>query len=713
MAKTPLTRAVILAAGAGARLRENGDSTPKPLRPVAGVPLLVRVLRTLQAEGVREAVIVTGYQGERVRRELRAEPSLGLELLFVDNPRYEDKNGVSLLAAAQLVDRDCILSMADHLYSPELVRRLAATELPEGACALAVDSDVERCFDIDDATKVCVAGGRITAIGKELPRYDVIDTGVFRIGPALIEELARLDALQGDCSLSDGVRALARRGRFYACDVGEARWIDVDTPAAVERAEAMIHVFGDSLGDEPGAGVPTVMNPEAMELFAPTWVRAAEPYNEGHFTIADEQSDVLRMMSNESPFSPSARVLEAILDAATRGNLYPAGAAELREKLADREALDETNVVLGAGSTELIDLIIRTFVAAGEEVLLSVPTFSMYEARTRTVGGVPVLVPMTEEHEHDVAGLIRSVTERTKVVFLCTPNNPTGHATSETDLRRVLRLGLPTVIDEAYYELGSRDSVAHLLKEYPNAILLRTFSKAFGLAGLRLGYAFAHKVVIRLLNRVKVPWNIPSITVAAAMAAPRRRSRVREPDERASSGPGHAGPGALLHSRSHRAAERSELRPGRRVGNRPHIPAARRRALGGGGAGAVSRRASRESSLRARDHRDRQSERALHRRFRHGGRGAPVAPRRGAAVRRRGRRRGVAEPWRPRRPCPRPLPQRNPSSPTGPRGFGQATGRASSRSLWRSPSTSGCIDPWRTCSPEQRCPPRSRRTSSR
>ncbi len=516
---TSLTRAVILAAGLGSRLRNGENPLPKPLRPVAGVPLLVRVLRTLQSEGIREAVIVVGHQGDRIRAAIRAEPSLGLEVTFVDNPRFEAKNGVSLLQAASYIDRDCLLSMADHLYSPEVVRRLAQAEMPEGACALAVDSDIERCFDVDDATKVRVEGGRITDIGKELPDYDVLDTGVFRVGPALIEELARLDALDGDCSLSDGVRALARRGAFHAVDVGDARWIDVDTPAAMERAEAMIHVFGDSLGDEPGAGLATVMNPEAMELFAPTWVRASEPYNEGHFAVADERTDLLRMMSNESPFAPSQRVIEAIVAAATRGHLYPSGAPELRRALAAREGLDESNAILGAGSTELIDLVIRTFVAAGEEVLLSVPTFSMYEARTRTVGGVPVLVPMRGERDHDLHGLIRAVTERTKIVFLCSPNNPTGLPMPEADLRRILRLGLPTVIDEAYYELGSSGSVAHLIKEFPNAIVLRTFSKAFGLAGLRLGYAFAHKVVVRLLNRVKVPWNLPGISIAAALAA--------------------------------------------------------------------------------------------------------------------------------------------------------------------------------------------------
>jgi histidinol-phosphate aminotransferase len=505
---------VVLAAGLGTRLL---NGAPKPIRTVSGVPLIVRVLHTLEEVGIREAVIVLGHCGDVIRRTLQATPGLGLELRFVENDRYHAKNGVSLLAAKDYIDGECLLTMSDHLYSPELPRRLLAADLPRGACGLAVDRDIERCFDIDDATKVVTKGGRIVEIAKELPDYDAIDTGVFRIGPALIEELEAVVAKQGDASLSDGVRALAARGQFFACEVGDARWIDVDTPEAMERAEAMIRVFGDSLGDEPGSA--GTVHPDAVELFAPTWVRAAKPYNEGHFAIADDRGDVLRMMSNESPFAPSARVIRAIVDAAMSSNHYPPNASRLKEKLAKRDDLDASNVILGAGSTELIDLVIRTFVAPGEEVLLSVPTFSMYEARTRVVGGIPVLVPMSDDHEHDINGLIRAVTERTKVLFLCTPNNPTGNAIPEAELRRLVSLGLPTVVDEAYVELGDAESYARFVREFPNVIVLRTFSKAFGLAGLRLGYAFAHSAVIELLSRVKIPWNLPAVVLAAAEAA--------------------------------------------------------------------------------------------------------------------------------------------------------------------------------------------------
>ncbi|MFO0661802.1 MAG: aminotransferase class I/II-fold pyridoxal phosphate-dependent enzyme [Polyangiaceae bacterium] len=144
----------------------------------------------------------------------------------------------------------------------------------------------------------------------------------------------------------------------------------------------------------------------------------------------------------------------------------------------------------------------------------------MYEARTRVSGGIPVLVHKTEEHDFDVSALLGAVTERTKLIFICTPNNPTGNRIAEASLRRILRLGLPTVIDEAYYEFADNgQSLSHLLAEFPNAIVLRTFSKAFGLAGLRLGYSLSHPSVTKLLLRVKIPWNIPATTIAGVMAA--------------------------------------------------------------------------------------------------------------------------------------------------------------------------------------------------
>ncbi|MBI2395319.1 MAG: histidinol-phosphate transaminase [Deltaproteobacteria bacterium] len=511
-------RAIILAAGRGSRL-VMGEEIPKPLKPVAGVPLLVRILRTLQGEGITQAVVVVGYRGEQLKRALLAEPSLALELNFVENPGWDrGANGMSLLCAREWLDEDCILSMADHLYAPEIVRRLQEAEL-SGGCALAVDRDIPGCFDIDDATKVKLDGNRITGIAKELEVYDAIDTGVFRVNALLGDALQVVYDTRGDASLSDGVRALSATGRFVVVDAGDARWIDVDTPEAHARAEAMIRVWGDALGDDPPA--ITTIDPEAIEQFAPTWVRAARPYDEEHLLLAAERGaaerGVARLMANESPYAPSARVVEAIVAAATRANEYPVVTRPLKEKLAARDGVDPDGVVIGGGATELVDIAIRTFVAPGEEVLISVPTFSMYEARARVVGGVPVLVPL-HDGGLDVPAILRAVTERTKLVFLCTPNNPTGHVLEDAAVRRVLRLGMPTVIDEAYVDLAGSRSHARAIAEFPNAIVLRTFSKAYGLAGMRLGWALTHPAVARLLSRAKLPWAVNAVSLAAAEA---------------------------------------------------------------------------------------------------------------------------------------------------------------------------------------------------
>ncbi|CAN5187849.1 N/A [soil metagenome] len=244
-----MDRAIILAAGMGSRLVQGRDY-PKPLQPVAHVPLLVRILRTLRGEGVHEAVIVTGHLAEELRRGLAAAGDLDIALTFVHNDAFATtKNGVSVLAAREHIQGDVFLTMGDHLFSPSLPRSLRKKDLPPGASALGVDFDVPRCFDLDDATKVRVEGDRIAAIGKELTRYKAIDTGVFRITSELVTELAELHRVHGDCSLSEGVAALLKRGLFFACDVGSSRWIDIDTPEALAHAEEMLQAHGDALID--------------------------------------------------------------------------------------------------------------------------------------------------------------------------------------------------------------------------------------------------------------------------------------------------------------------------------------------------------------------------------------------------------------------------------------------------------------------------------
>jgi 1L-myo-inositol 1-phosphate cytidylyltransferase len=244
---TPFTRdrAVILAAGLGSRLAD-GSPVPKPLREVAGVSLIVRIIRALEKGGIREIAIVIGYLGDELRKGL-SESEHRAKLSFFPNDEYEKPNGTSLLKARDFVTGPTLLLMSDHLWSPQLLKSVASYPIAERESVLGVDHRIDACFDLDDATKVQVQGDRIVRIGKELDEYNALDTGLFLITPALIEALDAVNGPEG-CSLSQGVAALAKDGRMKAADVGNANWIDVDTPEAHTEAERLIAEFGDDLG---------------------------------------------------------------------------------------------------------------------------------------------------------------------------------------------------------------------------------------------------------------------------------------------------------------------------------------------------------------------------------------------------------------------------------------------------------------------------------
>lgn len=239
-----MNRAIILAAGMGTRLVKGLDY-PKPLERVAGVPLIVRVIRSLESSGVDEVVVIVGYMADILTAEL-SRYDFGLRLIFVDNDEYEKPNGTSLLKAKAYVTGPTYLMMSDHLWAPSLFEAVSRYPLADDEAVLGTDEHIERCFDLDDATKVLTDGDRVSEIGKEIPNYDTLDTGLFRITPALIEALERADGPEG-CSLSQGVGALAAQGKMRVVDVQGATWIDVDTPEAHAIAERLIAEYGDEL----------------------------------------------------------------------------------------------------------------------------------------------------------------------------------------------------------------------------------------------------------------------------------------------------------------------------------------------------------------------------------------------------------------------------------------------------------------------------------
>ncbi|MEM9068883.1 MAG: NTP transferase domain-containing protein [Myxococcota bacterium] len=230
-------RAIILAAGQGTRL-VSGRPYPKPLQPVAGVPLIVHVLQRLGDGGVTDVAVVVGYRGGMIREALTSK-SLPTRLHFFDNPQWHLPNGNSLLAARAFVTEPTFLVMSDHLWTPALLQRVADAPLNPNGALLGVDYDIPGCFDLPDATKVRVDGTRIVEIGKELPTYDCLDTGVFRITRALLNALEAANGPDG-CSLSAGVGTLAERGLMHVADVEDATWLDVDTPEALAEAERRI-----------------------------------------------------------------------------------------------------------------------------------------------------------------------------------------------------------------------------------------------------------------------------------------------------------------------------------------------------------------------------------------------------------------------------------------------------------------------------------------
>lgn len=228
--------ALILAAGNGTRLAAHSGELPKPLVKLNGRPLLEHVMRGAHAAGIDRFVIALGYRGHLIQEWYESRPLKNVEVTWVENPEYHKSNGISALKAKRVIHDRFLLMMSDHIFDPETPRALLAQPLGKDEVMLAVDRNIDRVFDLDDATKVRTRGQRIIAIGKELEQYDALDTGMFLCTPALFEALEKA-TFNWDCSLSDGMRLLGREGKFKAFDIGDAHWQDVDTPEALEWAK--------------------------------------------------------------------------------------------------------------------------------------------------------------------------------------------------------------------------------------------------------------------------------------------------------------------------------------------------------------------------------------------------------------------------------------------------------------------------------------------
>ena len=230
-----ITDAVILMAGAGSRLRASGEMLPKPLVPILGRPLISYVVDALEKVGVRNLHAVIGAEGDALVAALRPLLPLSMRLNPISNPNWQKQNGVSVLCAAGKMKEPFFLTMGDHLFDSSVLERVAE-QANRSELNLGIDRKIKTIFDLDDAMKVQIDADRVIAIGKHLPDYDAVDTGVFLCPNELFDYLRRVRK-NGDCSLADGVRLMAGEGKVRAIDIGDAWWQDVDNLAMRRRAE--------------------------------------------------------------------------------------------------------------------------------------------------------------------------------------------------------------------------------------------------------------------------------------------------------------------------------------------------------------------------------------------------------------------------------------------------------------------------------------------
>lgn len=233
----------------------------------------------------------------------------------------------------------------------------------------------------------------------------------------------------------------------------------------------------------------------------------------------------IKLASNENPRGPSPKALAVLSAAATNLHRYPDGGAfRLRGKLAERWKVTADHVILGNGSDEILGFLARAFLSPGDEAVMADQTFVIYKMEVTAAHGVPVVVPV-KDWRHDLPAMADAVTSRTRLLFVCNPNNPTGTMVTRAEVD-ALMARLPesviVVFDEAYYEyVRSRefpDSLS-LVKQNRNVVVLRTFSKIYGLAGLRIGYGLTTPEIVGYLNRVRPPFNANSLAQRAALAA--------------------------------------------------------------------------------------------------------------------------------------------------------------------------------------------------
>ncbi|MGB9937606.1 MAG: histidinol-phosphate transaminase [Methanobacterium sp.] len=233
------------------------------------------------------------------------------------------------------------------------------------------------------------------------------------------------------------------------------------------------------------------------------------------------KEDIIKLGSNENPIGPSKKAVDAVNKIAPLMHQYPESNLEgLKEKIGDYCGVKASNIIVGGdGADEILDVLGKTLIEPGDEFIVPLPSYMYYEFTLKIHGAVPVYAKWdVEKNKVDVDSVLDAITDKTKIIFLCTPNNPTGGLIDKKDIERVLgSTDVLVVVDEAYIEFAEMDNV-DLLDKYDNLLILRTFSKVFGLAGMRVGYAISNEESIEYMHRVKPVFSLTKLAHAAALA---------------------------------------------------------------------------------------------------------------------------------------------------------------------------------------------------
>ncbi|WP_163833026.1 histidinol-phosphate transaminase [Spartinivicinus ruber] len=268
-----------------------------------------------------------------------------------------------------------------------------------------------------------------------------------------------------------------------------------------------------------------------VEVLTRLGVRSIQPYQPGkpidelarEFGL--EPANIIKLASNENPLGPSPKVLKAIESATAELSRYPDGNGFiLKQAIAEKHGVQQEQITLGNGSNDVLELIARAFAGPNDEVVFSEYAFVVYPHATKAVEAIPVVVPAIN-WGHDLTAMANAVTNKTKLVFIANPNNPTGTWFSKTELEVFLSKvsdQVIVVLDEAYIEYVDDPAFPNgldYLKQHPNVIVTRTFSKAYGLAGLRVGYSISSPQIADILNRLRQAFNVNSLALVAAAAA--------------------------------------------------------------------------------------------------------------------------------------------------------------------------------------------------